>query len=73
VFYRGRICRSWYGKRSCELFQFDGRARQGFSLRGHRAEAEWRKMGGKELGRDICGPTKKMEEETRGLVEFVGV
>lgn len=68
MFYRGRICRSWYGKRSCELFQFDARTRQGFSLRGHRAETWNGEIGGKELGRD-----KKMEEETRGLVELVGV
>jgi hypothetical protein len=26
-------------------------------------------IGGKELGRDICGPNKKMEGGTRGLVE----
>ena len=38
VFCRGRIRRSGYGKHCCELFQFDGRARRGFSLRGHRAE-----------------------------------
>jgi hypothetical protein len=69
VFYRGRICRSWYGKRSCELCQFDGRTRQGFSLRGHRAEMWNGEIGGKELGRDICGPNKKMEGGTRGLVE----
>lgn len=57
----------------CKRFQFDGGARGGSRLRGHRCrDVECREKGRKDLGHDISDPNRKMEEERRGLVELLG-
>jgi hypothetical protein len=69
VFYQ-RIHRSWFCKHCSELFQFDGGARGDSACEETSSrDLEWRGIGRKGLGHDICGPSQKMEQETRGLVE----